>query len=129
MNQPLPGQRGDWVVDRRSWTLAWGLPTAALLLAVFLEPNARTITWTASLIWMGAACLANAKRCGRTHCYFTGPFFLVMALATLLHGLGVMGLGPNGWIWLGVAIAVGGYGAFWYLPERIWGKFRDRDHR
>ena len=129
MKQPLPRRRQDWVANRRSWTLAWGLPTAALVLAVFLDPGARTVVWTVSLIWMGAACLANATRCDRTHCYFTGPFFLVMALATLLHGLGTIRLGSEGWVWLGIAIGAGGYGAFWYLPELIWGKFRDRDER
>src|SRR6266852_7249120 len=34
----------------------------------------RTAVWTAALSIMGTACLANAVRCGRVHCYITGPF-------------------------------------------------------
>lgn len=72
---------------------------------------------------MGLACLANAHRCGRIRCRLTGPFFLAMAGATLLHGLDILWLGPNGWIWLGVLLVVGGYGVLWLLPELIWGKY------
>jgi hypothetical protein len=72
---------------------------------------------------MGVTCIANATRCGRTHCYFTGPFFLIMAVGVVLHGSGILWLGANGWIWLGTTIVVGGYGVLWLLPERIWGKF------
>ena len=49
----------------------------------------RTVVWTAALGIMGTACIANAVRCGRLHCYITGPFFLVIAVITLLYGLGV----------------------------------------
>ncbi len=48
----------------------------------------RTVVWTAALITMGTACVANAVRCGRLHCCTTGPFFLAMAVVTLLYGLG-----------------------------------------
>lgn len=106
--------------------LAWGLPTIALIIAIFIDPPVRTAIWTASLVWMGAACLLNATRCGRMHCYFTGPFFLLMAIAVMLHGLELAWLGPNGWTWLGVTIGVG-VCALWYLPERILGKFATRD--
>ena len=40
----------------------------------------RTIVWTVALVTMGTACLAHALRCGRVHCYITGPFFLLIAL-------------------------------------------------
>ena len=117
------GRQEDWVSNYRSYTLAWGLPTAALILAVFLTPAVKTVVWVAALVWMGAACIANATRCGRTHCYFTGPFFLIMAIAVVLHGTELLWLGPNGWTWLGVTLVVGGVGLFWLVPERIWGKF------
>jgi type IV secretory pathway VirB2 component (pilin) len=52
--------------------------------------------------------------------YFTGPFFLIMAVAVVLHGTGILWLGANGWIWLGITIVIGGYGVLWLLPERIW---------
>ncbi len=37
--------------------------------------------------------MANALRCGRLHCYITGPFFVAMAIVTLLYGLGAVPLG------------------------------------
>ena len=117
------GRPKDWVGDYRSYALAWGIPTAALALAIFLDQAARTVLWSGALVWMGVACIANATRCGRTHCYFTGPFFLLMAAAVVLHGAEVIWWGPRGWAWLGATIVVGGFGPLWLLPERIWGKF------
>jgi hypothetical protein len=111
----------DWVGDRRSCTLAWGLPTVALLVAVFAPASVRTLVWPAALVWMGAACLANARRCGRTHCYLTGPFFLLAAVAVLAHGSGLPPLGPNGWAWLGGAVAIG-TALLWSASETL----RDR---
>jgi len=78
--------------------------------------------WTGALLWKSVACLANAARCGRTHCYFTGPFFLLMAVGTVLHSLQILDLGTNGWSWLGLMI-VGGTGILWVFTEKVWGKF------
>ncbi len=114
--------RKDWVSGLPSFALAWGVPVAALIGASFLDPVPKTVTSVVALTWMGAACIANATRCGRTHCYFTGPFFLVVAVAALLHGFEIVGLGPSGWRWLGIATGVGG-GLLWCLPEMIWGQF------
>lgn len=122
MDEASNCQQKDWVSNPRGYGIAWGLPIAALIVAIFLPPIARTVVGTIALLWMGAACLANAARCGRTHCYFTGPFFLILAATVGLHGFGILWLGPNGWIWLGAAI-VAGSAILWWLPERIWGKF------
>ena len=83
----------------------------------------RTIVWTVALSIMGAACIVNARRCGRIHCYLTGPFFLVMALVTLLYGLGVVPLGHNGWNLIGMTILIGAI-VFCCLPEMFLGKYR-----
>jgi hypothetical protein len=93
----------------------------------------RTVVWTASLTIMGTACIANAFRCQRVHCYLTGPFFLLMALVTLVYGLGVVPLGRNGWNWIGLTILVGAL-ALCCLPELFLGKYRkspagDGSHR
>jgi hypothetical protein len=120
-------ERPDWAGDHRSYALVWGLPTAALIGAIFVDPPAKTMIWTGALLLMGGACLANAHRCGRTHCYFTGPFFLIMAVVVLLHGSAAVWLGPAGWQWLGLTIAVGA-AALWWLPERLWGKFIKHGH-
>jgi hypothetical protein len=71
---------------------------------------------------MGAACVANAARCGRTHCYLTGPFYLAMAAATAAHGTGMTSLGSEGWLWIAAAIVVGTV-VLWIVPERLFGKF------
>ncbi len=118
-------QQTDWVASSRGFAIAWGLPIAALIAAVFVEPPAKPLIWAAALVWMGAACLGNAIRCGRMHCYFTGPFFLVMAVVALLHGFEIVSLGEDGWRWLGIVIGAGGWG-LWYLPERLWGKYGGR---
>ena len=112
----------DWVSDSRTYALAWGLPGIILIIGIFLDPSIRTIMWAGALVWKGVACLANATRCGRTHCYFTGPYFLLLAVGTVLHGFHIVDLGANGWIWLGLMI-VAGSGVLWFFTERVWGKF------
>jgi hypothetical protein len=83
----------------------------------------RTAVWTVALSIMGTACLANAVRCGRVHCYITGPFLLGMAIVTLLYGLGVLPLGGNGWNAIGLTILIGAI-ALSCLSEMFFGKYR-----
>ena len=116
----------DWNSNRRSYVLAWGLPTALLILGIFVPAPIRMVVWTGALIWMGVACIANAARCGRTHCYLTGPFFLAMAEVTVAHGTGVISMGSQGWLWIGMAIAVG-TAALWIIPEGLFGRFLTHD--
>lgn len=108
----------------RALLLFW-LPAIAIGIAgnsVF-SSRERTIVWTVALTIMGAACLANAMRCGRVHCYLTGPFFLLMAAITALYGAGVLPLGRHGWSNIGLAILIGAI-ALCCLPEMLWGKYR-----
>lgn len=108
----------------RALLLFW-LPAVAIAVAgnsVFSDRE-RTIVWTVALTIMGAACLANALRCRRVHCYLTGPFFLLMAAVTALYGTGLVPLGRRGWSDLGLAILVGAI-ALCCLPEMLWGKYR-----
>jgi hypothetical protein len=83
----------------------------------------RTGVWAAALSIMGATCIANAARCGRVHCYITGPFFLAMALVTLLYGLGALSLGEHGWDWIGLTILAGAV-VLCCLPEFFLGRYR-----
>lgn len=112
----------DWAGRPLSRALVWGLPVALLFLAIPLGTFWKTILWTAAAGWMGGACLVNASRCGRRHCFFTGPFFLVIALLAALHGSGIAPLGPGGWFWLGAAL-LGGGTALTYLTDFFWGKY------
>lgn len=81
------------------------------------------MTWAIALTTMGIACTVNAVRCGRVHCYVTGPFFLLMALGTMLYGVGLLPLGHNGWRYLGMTILVGGV-ALCCLSEMLLGTYR-----
>ncbi len=122
MASPKSFQHEDWVSSSRAYLLAWGLPGIILVVGIFLDPSTRTVLWVGALVWKGAACVANAARCGRTHCYFTGPYFLILAIVTALHGYQIVWLGAYGWVWLGLMI-VGGGGALWFFTEKAWGRF------
>ena len=84
----------------------------------------RTAVWTAALVTMGTVCLFNALRCGRTHCYITGPFFLAMAGVSLLFGLGLVALGKNGWNLIGIWTVIGAI-VLCCVPELLLGKYRN----
>ena len=111
----------------RVFILYW-LPAIAIVVAGVpaISSGWRTVVWTVALGTMGVACIVNALRCGRVHCYLTGPFFLLMALIALSYGLGMLHLGGNGWNLLGL-IALIGTIALWYLPEMFLGKYRQRN--
>ena len=105
----------------------YGLPTLAILSTGFLGANwqTNTVVWPLAFLVMGVACLANALRCGRVHCWFTGPFFLLLAAASLLHGLRLLPLGSDGWQWLAKLFGIGGLGLY-FVPEWIWGRYLGR---
>ena len=115
----------DWAGDWRSLAGLWGIPAAAMALAALLDPMPRAVIWSAALMWMGGACIANARRCGRTHCRFTGPFYLLMAALVTAYAVGVLPLGGEGWAMLG-ATTIAGTALLWWASERIWGVFWPR---
>jgi uncharacterized membrane protein HdeD (DUF308 family) len=107
-----------------SFLVFWGPGVAIAVTARSHYHNGlRTAVWTAALMTMGIACLVNAVRCHRVHCYLTGPFFLVMAVLTLMFGLGALPLRGNGWNILGFTILIGAV-ALCCLPELFLGKYR-----
>ncbi len=103
----------------------WQLPLIAFIVGYWVGPIGRTVLWTAALTAAGTACVANAARCGRLHCYFTGPFLLLGAVVTLTYGLGVLPLGPGRWGTIGLVVALGSC-VFACVPEWIWGKYVTR---
>jgi len=122
MTDPAPQPKKDWVGDYKTYILFWGLPVIAMIGAISVAHPAKTLIWIAALVWMGLACAYNARRCGRTHCYYTGPFFLIMTIPVALHGFQILWLGVEGWKWLGIVIGVGAAG-LWCFTEKLWGKY------
>jgi len=116
----------DWASKPLLFGKMWGLPISILWISPVLE-NRMVIgwIWAVSLVWMGVVCLLNARKCKRTHCFYTGPFFLFMAVISLLYGSDIIEINGNGWSWLGSITAVVSV-SIWVLSESILGKYVDR---
>ena len=112
----------DWLGSTHTSLLAWWMPKAAILAGLLVPVSVRAVTWIIALIWMGTACILNARRCNRTHCRYTGPYYLVMIVPVIALGTGLVTVGILGWVCLGVII-LGGSGLIWWATERAWGKF------
>ncbi len=111
--QPCRAERKvtDLVGSRLGWVL-WGLPIV-LFVGGIAWTEARAWLWVPCLLVAGTACLANASRCGRLHCFVTGPVFLLGAVAMLFDASGVVEID---WRWI-LAMVIGGtasgYGIEW----------------
>jgi hypothetical protein len=106
------------LTGRRIAWLLWGGPLLLLVIGAFVDASARAFLWTPALLVAGVACVANAARCHRRHCYLTGPLFLGAAAVTVLRGLEILAV-P--WAWIGAGIAGGTTLA--HVPEWIGGKY------
>ena len=111
----------DWLSGWRTNLVAWSIPQAPSLPA-WSSPCGSTAIWIVALIWMGTACLLNARRCGRTHCRYTGPYYLAMAVPVVVLATGVIALDFYGWLALAILILAGSK-IIWWATERAWGKF------
>ena len=76
----------DWLNSIHTNLVAWWVPKAAIIATLFVAGPLRAAIWTVALLWMGTACFLNARRCGRTHCRYTGPYYLAMILPVLALG-------------------------------------------
>lgn len=72
---------------KAAWFL-WYLPILLVIVGGSWS-RGRIWLWVPAFAVMGVGCLANAALCGRMHCYFTGPLFLVAAIFVALAGLRV----------------------------------------
>jgi len=120
------GSKRDLLRRGSSAFLFWYLPWCAFALGFGRGPGLRTILWSTSLAVMGVACLINASRCGRVHCRFTGPFFILCAVISLAYGLGLLPFGPSGWKWIGLGTIIGAVGLC-CIPELFLGRYRAKD--
>src|SRR5258706_14860440 len=119
-NAPTQTSR-DWLGSVHTSLLAWWMPKAAILAGLFVPVSIRAVIWIIALIWMGTACILNTRRCSRTHCRYTGPYYLAMTVPVFVLGIGVVSAGIYGWISFGVFI-FGGGGLILLAPEPAWGE-------
>lgn len=125
MNEDNETVTTDITGNLKSLFVVNGLPIGAILSSAYYVPETPIMTaiWTLSFLVMGAACVRNALNCRRVHCVFTGPWFLLASLASLLHGTGLVDFGgPRGWELIG-NIGIFGALAVWIISESIWGKY------
>ena len=116
-------ERRDLVGSAGALLLVYGVPYLAINLAGNLGgPLLVTVVWVAAFTAMGTACLLNARRCGRVHCYFLGPWFLLAALATVLLELELVDFGASSWSTL-VNTALFGAVLLFFVTESTWGKY------
>lgn len=120
-NETVQGSR-DWLASTRATIAAWWIPKAAIVAALFASTAVRSVVWVIALSWMGGACLLNSRRCRRTHCRYTGPYYLAMIVPVLVLASGVIAVGLVGWVIL-AAVILGGGLLIWWATERAWGKF------
>lgn len=103
--------------------VVWGIPIVAMILSANTGGGpTNVIVFPIALVWMGGACLLNAFRCGRLHCFVTGPYFLLMAVLSFFHATSSIPLGSRGWEIIGYGTLIGAI-VLWYGPEWIWGKY------
>jgi hypothetical protein len=112
----------DWLRSPRTSLLAWWIPHAAIVAGLFVPVPVRAAIWTVALFWMGVACILNARRCGRTHCRYTGPYYLAMIAPVFLLASGIDSARFYDWLILGTLILAGS-GAICWATEYAWGKF------
>ena len=86
-------QANDWASGGMGRWL-WLLPIVALIVGASWV-SARAWLWIPAFLIMSVACLANAARCGRVHCYFTGPLFLLAAVYVALAEFHLLPMNPN----------------------------------
>ena len=112
----------DWLGSTHTNALAWWFPQFAIIAALIAPVPLRAAIWIVALIWMGTACILNARRCGRTHCRYTGPYYLGMIVPVVVLASGVVSVGFYGWLALG-AVILAGSKIIWWATEHAWGKF------
>ncbi len=123
MNEGSVGCNNDLVSSRWS-LLLWQVPMVLLLIGAFSGELAHTVLWTVGFAVSGVSCVVNARRCGRRHCFYTGPLYLGAAAASVFYGIHVLPLGSNGWDWI-LGIAAAGT-LFARLLEGMLGKYAER---
>jgi hypothetical protein len=105
---------------RSPWAgLLWWLPAVMLIGGLYWSVG-RIWLWIPAFALAGSGCIVNAVRCGRLHCYITGPVFLLAAFYLPLFGFHVLPLQPEPFLLVVVVI-----GCAARLAEFSFGRYRD----
>ena len=120
-----PAKSRDWLRQPLGFTFWWGIPIALGVLANLWHRSlaATAFVWAVALAWMGTGCALNALRCGRRHCFISGPVLWLGAIAAGLIALGILS-GRNA-----LSDAVNGtiaLAALSFLSECFWGLYAGR---
>lgn len=118
----LTAREKDWTARCSGQLLWWGTPIVVGIAAgqLKLSLSDMGLVWAGALAWMGAGCVLNALRCGRLHCFLSGPALWCGAIAAtlftfkILSGVQVL----NDILWATAAFVVVSY-----LPEAFFGKY------
>jgi hypothetical protein len=90
-----------------------------MIVAGAFWPAGRFWLWIPAFLVAGGACLVNARRCGRVHCYATGPLYLGAAGYLALALLDMVPF-QFGWF-LGIVV---GMSLLAHAAERLLGPYR-----
>jgi hypothetical protein len=113
----------DWLANAHTNLVAWWLPKSAIIAGLFAAVPLRAAVWTVALLWMGVACILIARRCGRTHCRYTGrPYYLAMILPVLILTFDLISASIYTWLALALVIICGGW-IIWWTTEQLWGRY------
>ena len=117
------GPVGDITRGWGRFFFIYGVPWIAMQLVGNLSNSTLAVagTWAAAFAVMGTACVVNALRCQRVHCWFTGPWFLLAAAVTVLRYQEVLTLS---WPTILNGTLLGALLLF-FVSENIWGKYFD----
>ena len=121
----VSGKSRDWLRQPIGIIFWWVLPLALGMSTNFWHlPLAQTaLIWAVALAWMGTGCTLNALRCGRRHCFISGPILWLGAITTglvalgLISGQNALGDAVNGTLALAVLS---------FLSEWFWGLYAGR---
>jgi hypothetical protein len=95
------GSKDDLIAQKAAWFF-WYLPIA-LIVAGGSWHQGLVWLWVPAFLIAGLGCVLNAVKCGRVHCYFTGPLYLAAAVFVVLSALAVVRLHPA--LFLAVIVA------------------------
>jgi hypothetical protein len=108
------------LVGQKTGILLLCLPVVALVVGLNWT-KLRPWLWIPALLVMGIGCLVNASRCGRLHCYITGPVFVLAAIYVALSTASVVPMRPNAFL-----LTLGAIAVLACLAEVPLGRYRQR---